>query len=194
MAKRTGARPSQPGDTGDDDPTTLDPLDDEGGEDEGTDLGLLGVLPEEYRGMRGANLLAEMCVIYGINPDPDAKPRDLRRDAFKYYPPDTNEGTPARMVIVTAGGRKLTHPPDADTLTQLRIIFKTARLNRTTGEVSHVGLPEDLTLPRSAADGKVRSDEHQYKGGYLKAGGKAAADARDALMLNERIAAAKAER
>jgi hypothetical protein len=136
------------------------------------------VLPDEYRGRPGAELLGEACLIYGINPDPKVRPVELPFSAWRFYPGDPLDDQPDRVALVTAGGLKLFHPPTDDTLSKLRAAFSLQRTNPKTGEIFYAPLPEDLTLPRSLIDGRVRSDAHVYKGGYLRSGGKAEADRR----------------
>jgi hypothetical protein len=137
------------------------------------------VLPEEYRGRPGADLLGEACLIYGINPDPRARPIELPFNAWRFYPGDRADDQPDRVALATAGGLKLFHPPTDDTLTKLRQVFKLQRTNPKTGDIYFAPLPEDLTLPRSLIDGRVPTSAHVYKGGYLRSGGKAEADRRE---------------
>lgn len=67
---------------------------------------------------------------------------------------------PARLIIVTAGGLKISEPPDSDTLDRLRRTFScyTFEQDPTTKETIQriLPLPDDLTLPAEARDGIVR--------------------------------------
>ena len=62
---------------------------------------------------------------------------------------------------MTAGGLKFTWPLDEDSVTRLRQWFNAFKI--VNGEKVVLPLPEDLTLPREAVDGVVRSAEHQYR-------------------------------
>jgi hypothetical protein len=132
------------------------------------------ISPEERR------LLAEACYVFGINPDPTLKPRELA--SYRYDAGDPNAATPvpAYVSIGTSGGLKIRYPMDEDTETRLRIVYNAFRVNKA-GEREVLPLPADLTLPRSNVDGLVRSGEHQYRTGYLKEGGKAESDRRQKL-------------
>jgi hypothetical protein len=122
-----------------------------------------------------AQLLAEACYVFGINPDPALKPRELA--AYRVDPgdPDGVPAVPVSVVLVTAGGLKVRYPIDDDTENRLRLVYGAYKVNRATGEREVLPLPEDLTLPRANVDGVVRSDEHVYRTGYLREGGKEAA-------------------
>jgi hypothetical protein len=129
------------------------------------------ISPEERR------LLAEACYVFGIDPDPTLKPRELA--SYRYDAGDPNAATPipAYVSLGTSGGLKIRYPMDEDTETRLRVVYNAFRVNKA-GEREVLPLPADLTLPRSNVDGIVRSSEHQYRTGYLKEGGKAEAEKR----------------
>lgn len=126
-------------------------------------------------------LLQEACEIYGVNPNPELKPRELL--SWRYYPETDRE--PARVVIVTAGGQKLgcyedpDFPLDPDTEETLRNIFGAWTLDGNKNRVPGP-LPDDFTLPRAAVTGTSDATDHQYKGGYLKSGGRKEGDKRTA--------------
>jgi hypothetical protein len=140
-------------------------------------------LPETdgRNGQREVNLLLDACERYGVNPEVDARPVELL--SWRYYAADPTERTPAAVVIVTAGGQKLKHwddpsyPMDPDTEERLRNIFGAWKKDKD-GTRIPTQLPGELTLPESAVTGLVQSDDHQYKRGYLREGGKVEADRR----------------
>jgi hypothetical protein len=96
-------------------------------------------------------ILAEACGIFGINPDPDAKPRELLSVRALGNPRYFEE--PA-VRFVTAGGKKLRWPIDADTERTLRHeIF--GAIKKRGDVVIELPLPTDLTLPDPARTGIV---------------------------------------
>lgn len=130
-------------------------------------------LPEHER-----RLLAEACYVFGINPDPTLKPRELAAWRYDQGDPDAATPVPAYVSMVTSGGLKIRYPLDEDSEIRLRTVYNCFRVNRKTGEREVLPLPPDLTLPREAVDGIVRTSEHQYRTGYLREGGKAESDRR----------------
>ncbi len=119
-----------------------------------------------------------------MNPTSTCRPPELK--AWTFYPGDDVDGRPDAVVLVTFGGVKVRHyadpdflafgctepAMDSDTEERLRRIFNAFKVDPKTKEVSPAPLPADLTLPATHVDGRVRSTDHQYRGGYLKAGGK----------------------
>jgi len=124
-----------------------------------------------------AVLFAEACEVYGINPDPDA--REIISEAV-FYPGDrlAVPPTPDRVQFVTAGGLKVSQPMTEPFEEQLRRWLKAFRMNKLTGELEPVDLPDDLTLPREAVTGISTRTDHRYEGGYLRS--RALASARSA--------------
>lgn len=129
------------------------------------------------------SLLLEACDRFGVNPALRARPQELL--AWKFYQsPDENQ--PDAVVFVTGGGLKLKHwddpdhPMDLDTLDRLRRTFGLFKIDPQTKDLVILDLPEDLTLPRTAVDGKISAAaEHRYEGGYLRSGGKTAAQKKE---------------
>ncbi len=140
------------------------------------------------------SLLLEACERFGVNPAADVKPQELL--AWRFYPGADEPGrvAPDAVVIVTAGGLKLKHwddpsePMDPDTEDRLRRVFHAFRVDPKTKERVIQPLPGDLTLPAAAVIGIGHTD-HQYPGGYVKSGGKAAAEEKE----KRRAARAKAQ-
>lgn len=126
------------------------------------------------------DLLAEACYVFGINPDPTLKPRELA--AYRYDEGDPNGATPipAHVSIVTSGGLKIRYPLDEDSVLRLQNVYNCYKVNKA-GEREVLPLPPDMTLPREQVDGISKSTEHQYRTGYVREGGKEAADRKDAL-------------
>jgi len=120
-----------------------------------------------------AELLAEACYVFGINPDPRVKPRELLAHRFDQGDPNGTPAIPAGVSIVTGGGVKIRYPIDNETEERLRVVYNCYREDPKTHTRVVLPLPENLTLPREQVDGIVRSTEHQYRTGYLKEGGKA---------------------
>jgi HAMP domain-containing protein len=136
------------------------------------------VLPERVRialklQPAQVELIAEACYVFGINPDPALKPRELAAHRIDQGEPDGTPPVPASVVLVTAGGLKIRYPIDDDTDTRLHIVYNAFRVNKDTGDREMLPLPGDLTLPRENVDGIVRAQEHVYRSGYLKEGGAA---------------------
>lgn len=127
-------------------------------------------------------LLIEACTIYGVNPSADIRPKELM--SWRFYPgeDDPTKGVqPDAVVFVTTGGVKIKHfddpdvPMDPETEDRLRRIFGLFKQDPKSKEITALPLPDDRTLPATAVTGGVTSTEHQYVGGYLKAGGRKAA-------------------
>ena len=123
------------------------------------------------------NLLLDACEVYGINPDPETRPKELLQ--WRYYPADRREDRPARVVIVTAGGQKVDlFEGDADPMMTidseevLRGIFNAYKIDPVSKLRVNSDLPEDLTLPRIAVTGVPEGVAHRYVGGYLRRGEK----------------------
>lgn len=144
-------------------------------------------IPAEYKGHPGVGLLMDACTLYGIDPSPlrkighPANPRHLLN--WKHYPGDLQVGEPERVVIVTAGGLKLSQPANEDTIDTLRRVFHCYRdVNKPGGVVESVidPLPEDLTLPTTNVTGLVVAKDHVFKEGYLRSGGATEAAKREA--------------
>lgn len=123
-----------------------------------------------------AQLLAEACFVFGIDPNPKLKPKELMSFRYDQGEPDGAPPIPPTVTLVTCGGLKVKFPIDADSEHKLRIVYNAYRVDAKTGEKVVLPLPPDLTLPREYVDGLVRTAEHQYRTGYLKSGGKAEGD------------------
>mgnify|MGYP001403077985 CR=1 FL=1 len=97
-------------------------------------------------------LLADACNAFDVSPDPGAVPREL--NAVKGYGNRDYYDDP-RVVLVTAGGRKLTWPIDRDTEHLLRYqVFHAYTVDRRGGGIDQeLPLPADLALPRPQATG-----------------------------------------
>lgn len=100
-------------------------------------------------------LLLEACARFGIDPDPDAQPRELT--AAKGYG-DPRVFDPDRVVIVTAGGQKLCWPLDEATTEKLKKIFGCYVVKTGPNRAEYVEerpLPADLTLAPQLRTGIV---------------------------------------
>lgn len=121
-------------------------------------------------------LLDRVCGVFGVDPDVNARPRQLL--AWSYYPEQPLDGIPAAVVIVTGGGKKLKmfddpdYPMDQDTEERLADIFNAYTIDGTTKNRVRTNLPGDLTLPLIHVTGVSTQSEHRYQGGYLRSGGK----------------------
>lgn len=141
-------------------------------------------MPKALSGRGGADTLMDACETYGINPDPALRPVELA--AWKYYQEDAIQGIPGYVQLVTGGGVKLRHyddpdfPMDRDTEEKLRGIFGAFTIDPATKLPVPVPLPTDLTLPAEAVDGIPRKQDHRFRKGYLREGGKAEAARRAA--------------
>lgn len=139
---------------------------------------------------RFAGLLAEACYVFGIDPNPALKPRELMAFRVDEGEPDGVPPVPPSVVLVTAGGLKLRYPLDDDSENRLRVVYNAYKVDKDGNRVV-LPLPQDLTLPRESIDGVVRSKDHQYRTGYLREGGATEAAARqkklDALRAQGRI-------
>lgn len=130
------------------------------------------------------DLLLEACDLFGINPDPETRPIEML--SWRYYAGDRRTDTPAKVVVVTAGGQKLSIwedpdvPLEPETEETLRNIFNAWRVDPVTKLKVPAEMPNDLTLPRAAVTGLSDSQAHVYRGGYLRGGGKREAAKRDA--------------
>lgn len=119
-----------------------------------------------------AELLAEACYVFGVNPDPRVKPRELAAHRFDPGEPNGTPPIPASVIFVTGGGVKIRYPIDDQTEERLRVIYNCYREDPKTHTRVALPLPQTLTLPHEQVDGIVRSAEHQYRTGYLHEGGK----------------------
>lgn len=152
-------------------------------------------IPPALAGQPGVDLLMDACEVFGINPDPTLPPYDPKRHGaakaqflelvgWKYYPALPGEPLPNRVVLVTAGGQKLTwfddpdYPLDPATELALRNLFHAWTIDPTTKDQVPLPLPADLTLPRQAVDGRPKAGDHVYQKGYLREGGRAESDRR----------------
>lgn len=128
------------------------------------------------------SLLLEACDVFGVDPNANAKPRQLI--AWKFYRGDDTPGQiePDAVTIVTAGGLKVKHyddpdyPMDTDTLDRLRRVFGCYAVDPTTKLDTVKPLPASLTLPAVTVTGIGTSTDHQYPGSYVKSGGRKAAE------------------
>jgi hypothetical protein len=129
------------------------------------------------------SLLLEACERFGIDPRSTTEPQELL--AWRFYAGGDEPGRvrPDAVVIVTGGGTKLKHwddpdePLEPETEDRLRRIFGCYREDpKVPGRIITLPLPADLHLPTVILTGVSSGTEHQYVGGYLKAGGKDAAD------------------
>lgn len=145
------------------------------------------LVPEASHNMQphAISLLFEACDKFGISPYADQDPVELL--AWRFYPgsDQPRKVTPDAVVLVTAGGLKIKHwddpdwPMDPDTEERLRRIFQAFHIDPVTKRAVPDPLPDDLRLPVQHVTGEITSTEHQYPGGYLRAGGAAAADAKE---------------
>jgi hypothetical protein len=137
-------------------------------------------------------LLLEACDIYGVNPAADKKPQELLAWRYAKGEDDPARVAPDAVIITTAGGLKIKHwddpaePMDQDTMDRLRRVFGCYQIDPKTRTTVVHDLPADLTLPAAVVTGTGTSDAHRYQGGYLKSGGKRAADEKQARRA-ERI-------
>ena len=127
---------------------------------------------EQFTGKRGIELLMEACTLYNINPDKEAEPVQLL--GWKFYEGDRRLRRPDRIVLVTAGGLKIAHPADEETVERLQRVFKRIRITKgkdgsETTEI--LPMPEDLSLPTAHVTGYAETDDHVYTRGYLREGG-----------------------
>jgi hypothetical protein len=97
-------------------------------------------------------VLLEACRIFGINPDVEAQPLEL---AGWRGVGSVDLLEPLAVVLVTAGGLKLRWPLDAESEDRLRRVFNRFKIDKQTGHVTPLPLPEDLTLPAPARNGLV---------------------------------------
>lgn len=137
------------------------------------------VVEASQNGTKAAlNLLLDACERFGVNPEQDHRPAELL--AWRFSPENRVEQIPASVTLVTAGGLKLVHyadpgyPEDPDTIERLRNVFGAWKKDKDGTRVP-LPLPTDLTLPEGAVTGLVQSDDHVYRRGYLRDGGKAEA-------------------
>lgn len=127
---------------------------------------------------RALAILLDACELFGVNPEQDQRPVELL--SWRYRPGDPREQLPESVTLVTAGGVKIVHyadpayPMDPDTTERLRAVFGAYRKDKDGTRVP-LPLPTDLTLPEGAVTGLVQSDEHVYRRGYLREGGRAEA-------------------
>jgi hypothetical protein len=127
-------------------------------------------------------LLLDACDRFGVVPTKEVRPKELL--AWNYYGERVQDGVPASVVIVTAGGVKLRHyedpdyPMEPETEERLAIIFNAYRIDKDTGKPIRMPLPTDLALPLAAVTGIPTRQDHVYRRGYLKEGGRAEANRR----------------
>lgn len=139
-------------------------------------------LPQERHGRQDETavrkLILHVCQLFGVNPAKDARPQELL--TFTYYQGAAEDDIPDAVSLVTGNGLKLKVFADdsiaEDSIPLLAAVFGVQR-----EKDGSYNLPEDVTLPRVACTGVSASTEHQYKGGYLKSGGKQEAARRQAL-------------
>jgi hypothetical protein len=146
--------------------------------------------PDAFKNRQGVELLMKACHAYNLNPDPtltvfihgrhEPDPRLPYREvlAWNYY--EGSGSVPNRVVIVTAGGAKLSYPPDAAAFDVLRNVFKAFTVDPITKQLVPGELPPDLALPIETVTGIPITDKHILRRGYLREGGRAGADRRDA--------------
>ena len=128
------------------------------------------------------SLMLEGCDIYGIDPRVHVQPVELL--AWRFYAGGDEPGRvrPDAVILVTGGGLKLKHwddpdePLDPDTLDKLRRTHACYAVDEKTGKVTVLPLPADLRLPSVALTGVSPSPEHVYQLGYVKSGGREAAE------------------
>ncbi len=92
-------------------------------------------------------ILAEACRVFGINPDPELRPRELL-NARGYGDPDQFESP--SVVLVTGGGLKLRFPFEGDAPTEHTLRYNVCgafRRDKRTGAITELPLPRDLRLP-----------------------------------------------
>lgn len=134
-------------------------------------------------------LLFEACERFGVNPDSKCRPKELL--GWRFYPGDPTDDVPDSVVFVTAGGLKVRHwadpdyPMDQDTEELLRNTFQAFVINEKKERIP-APLPDSLILPEVSVTGMPNSKRHIYQGGYLRSGGKAEADRREAADRNRR--------
>lgn len=162
-------------------------------------------IPPAFQGKPGVDLLMDACRTFGIDPDPTLPLYDAARHgnadgrfrellSWAFYPAQPGEPLPDKVVLVTAGGKKLTwfddmdYPLDPQTELTLRNEFHAWTIDPKTSEQVPLPLPADLTLPRTAVDGRARKGDHVYQKGYLKEGGAKEAERRDQVRRRTRTA------
>lgn len=136
-------------------------------------------LPAHERTLPGAELFAEACICYGVNPDPDVLPIEILPGEagarWKLYAGNRLRGEVDTIAFVTAGGVKVRHPMDEQFEAVLRRWFGLIAQDPKTHEVVILPLPNSLTLPREAVTGIARKVEHVFPKGYLRSRAAAAA-------------------
>lgn len=139
------------------------------------------VMPSTMAGEKGADILADACDVFGINPDPNCVPRELLN--WKHYPADIPNGIDEHVTLVTAGGLKLhwyadgeiREDRDPEMCRRLRDRLRLFVLEGPNKERRDLPFPRDLTLPEEAVTGQVPAAAaavYRYEGGYLRSGGK----------------------
>lgn len=148
-------------------------------------------LPDAFKNRAGADLLMEACRAYNLDPNPKLPvyvhgkhkpdPRLPYREilAWQYYD-GVGSGLPDKVVIVTAGGAKLSYPPDTQSYDVLRNVFKAFTVDPITKQLVPGELPPDLSLPIETVTGIPITDKYILRRGYLREGGRAGADRREA--------------
>ncbi len=138
---------------------------------------LRDVLPVHEQTAPGVDLFMEACLLYGVDPSPDATPVEIPdpvgalRPRWAHYPtnPRVLNAKPERIAFVTSGGLKIVHPMDDDFERQLRRWLGAFHLDPKTREIVDDPIPENRTLPRQAITGEVLSAKHQHREGYMRA-------------------------
>lgn len=115
----------------------------------------------------GLDLLMTACNRYGINPDPRAVPLELLN--WKHYA--AGNGVPEHVVLVTAGGLKISEPIEADKgETEARLRQALGAFRRTSlGELLPIPLPSAPVLPSEAVTGYPRARVGQVQASIANA-------------------------
>lgn len=135
-------------------------------------------------------LLMRACELFGIDPHQDARPKELAE--WKFYAGNRLDGIPDAIVLVTMGGVKIKwyadedYPIDQETEERLAQKLNAFRVDGGTKGLVRVPLPDDLTLPRAAVTGLTDAQDHRYKGGYLRSGGKTESTRREQAKTSKR--------
>lgn len=117
---------------------------------------LIAALDPKEQKLLGARLFVEACLAFGVNPSPTVRPIEVlmgdgtRR--WRFVEGSDIDGLPDRVVFVTAGGVKLSHPMDQDAQDRLLSIFGRKGVDAK-GQPMDLPLPNDLTLPRPFVTG-----------------------------------------
>lgn len=148
-------------------------------------------VPEAFKNRAGVDLLMKACQAYNLDPNPklavyvhgkhNPDPRLPYREilAWQFYD-GAGSGLPDKVVIVTAGGAKLAYPPDMQSLDVLRNVFKAFTVDPVSKQLVPGELPPDLSLPIETVTGIPITDKYILRRGYLREGGRAGSDRREA--------------